>query len=313
MNKNRNSGSAATSWMIVIGCMAGVLFCALLLWFTSDDMSDSLSAAAVIGAAVAVVALFAAIQVTIVPFFKIRRAAFKALGRHSITVVMRDKTARTCYKGITALMKGNVVKAEKLLDEALSRSDIRQNQLFCVEWLGHLYEETNNRPKLIWCYRKAVELAPENPDAQCRLGQEYYTDGVLDKSMYCFEQALRYDPNNGYAYYSMAKIHIIRGEDDKAQELFDKLLAINESHPLVYAELAIFNAMKGDREKSEEYCQKAILCGYREPEALNARLTAIFEFGQAKNVSGEDLPRDYYRRVTREDIAEDAERGEENA
>ena len=139
--------------MIVIGCMAGVLFCALLLWFTSDDLSDSLSAAAVIGAAVAVVALFAAIQVTIVPFFKIRRAAFKALGRHGITVVMRDKTARTCYKGITALMKGNVVKAEKLLDEALSRSDIRQNQLFCVEWLGHLYEETNNRPKLKWCYR----------------------------------------------------------------------------------------------------------------------------------------------------------------
>lgn len=308
MNRKGNSGNAYTAWMIVVGCMSGVLLCVLLLWLTSDDLRDALIIGAAIGAMAVLVALSAAIQLTLVPYLKIRRAAFKALGKHGITAVMRDKTARTCYNGITALMKGSVVKAEKLLDEALSRADVRQNQLFCVEWLGHLYEETNNRPKLIWCYRKAVELAPENPDAQCRLGQEYFTEGSLEKSMHCFEQALRYDPNNGYAYYSMAKIHIIRGEDDKAQELFDKLLTINENHPLVYAELAVFSAIKGDREKSEEYCQKAILCGYREPEELNARITAIFNFGQAENVTAEELPHEYYRRVTREDIDDTDER-----
>ena len=312
MNKNGNTGNAYSAWFIVIGCMSGVLLCVLLLWLTCDDPGDALVIGAATGVMAAVVALSAAVQLTLVPFLKLRRAAFKALGRHGIPAVMRDKTARTCYKGIVALMKGNVVKAEKLLDEALSRSDIRQNQLFCVEWLGHLYEETNNRPKLIWCYRKAVELAPENPDAQCRLGQEYFNDGSLSNAVHCFEQALRYDPNNGYAYYSMAKIHIIRGEDDKAQELFGKLLTINENHPLVYAELAIFSAMKGDRDKSEEYCQKAILCGYREPEELNAKLTAIFDFGQAENVSENDLPQEYYCRFIRDD-REEAEKGEENA
>lgn len=298
MNKNGNSPNAYSAWMIVVGCISGVLLCALMMWFTSDDLDTALTVAAVMGFMAACVAAVVAVQCTFVPYLKRKKAALTALGSHGISAVMSDKTARTCYKGIYELFKGNCVKAEKLLYEALDRSDVRQNQLFCVEWLGHIYEETRDRSKLMWCYRKAVELAPDNPDAQCRLGQEYFSDGSLDNSMHCFEQALKYDPNNGYAYYSMARIHMIRGEDDKAQELLDRLLTINQSHPLVYEELAMFSAMHGDREKAEEYSSKAMLCGYREPEQLNARITAILKFGQAENVTGEDLPQEYYRRVT---------------
>lgn len=302
MNKNGNSGNAYSAWMIVAGCFSGVMLCVLMMWLTSDDLSMALGVSAAIGFMAVCTAAVIAVQCTLVPYIKIRKAALSALGRHGISAVMRDKTARTCYKGIIALMKGDVVKAERLLDEALSHAEVRQNQLFCVEWLEHIYEETRDRAKLLWCYRKAVELAPDNPDAQCVLGQEYFSEGSLDKSMYCFEQAMKYDPNNGFPYYSMAKIHMIRGEDDKAQELLDRLVSINESHPLVYEELAIFSAMHGDSEKSEEYYQKAILCGYRDPEELNTRITAILKYGQAENVTGEDLPAEFYRRVTREDF-----------
>ena len=293
--------------------LAGCEFLLFIILFFGDEKYNLMCMSGIIlcGMTLAVVVLsmiFSLIKEKI----DLRRAALKALGKHGLKVVASDESARVAYKGIVKLFQGNYPDAEELLMKSLSMASVRQNQLFCVEWLGRLYEETNNRPKLIWCYRKAVELAPENPDAQCRLGQEYFNDGSLSNAVHCFEQALRYDPNNGYAYYSMAKIHIIRGEDDKARVLFGKLLTINENHPLVYAELAIFSAMKGDRDKSEEYCQKAILCGYREPEELNAKLTAIFDFGQAENVSENDLPQEYYRRFIRDD-REEAEKGEENA
>ena len=97
------------------------------------------------------------------------------------------------------LMKGRYPEAEEKLMRALSISDNRQNQLFCVEWLIKLYEAQENEGQLMWALRKAAEIAPDNPDAQSRLGHAYYNEGKLSSAEYCFEQALRYDPNYGYS------------------------------------------------------------------------------------------------------------------
>ncbi|MDE6030438.1 MAG: tetratricopeptide repeat protein [Oscillospiraceae bacterium] len=209
----------------------------------------------------------------------------------------KDPTARLAYKGIYQFFKQNFAKSEEYLNLALSRSDYRQNQIFCVEWLIHLYEAADNVPKLLWCYRKAAEYAPDNPEFQSRLGHVYYVDGKLDKAMYCFEQALRYDPNHGYSYYSIAKIHLVRGEDKKAEETLNTLIKINENHPLVYSELATLAAMHKEWERCEEYYKKSLLCGYKDPDELQKRIAAIRKFGDGEGVSGEDLPNEYYRRI----------------
>ena len=211
--------------------------------------------------------------------------------------VNKDPTARLAYKGIYEFFKQNFAKSEEYLNLALSRSDFRQNQLFCIEWLIHLYEAADNLPKLLWCYRKAAEYAPDNPEFQSRLGHVYYVDGKLDKAMYCFEQALRYDPNHGYSYYSIAKIQIVRGEDKKAEETLNTLIKINENHPLVYSELATLAAMHGENERCEEYYKKALLCGYKDPDELQKRISAIMKFGNTEGVDGGDLPNEYYRRI----------------
>lgn len=236
------------------------------------------------------------------PHLACRRAAIKALGEHGLKKVMKDPAAKAAYQGVYAMMEEDYPKAEERLNLAMGLSgDVRQNQLFCIEWLIKLYEQIGTDEKLLWCYRKAVELAPDNSGSQIRLGHAYYVDGRLDNALYCFEQALRYDPNNGYALYSTAKIQMIRGEDDKALETLETLKKTDESHPLVYEQLAIYYAMHGDREKCMEAYQKAQFCGYKDPEELNLRITAIFEFGQAENVSGEHLPREYYRRIEKKE------------
>lgn len=175
--------------------------------------------------------------------FSERRAALRALGKHGLRILRHDEGARCAYKGILMLMKGRYPEAEEKLMRALSISDNRQNQLFCVEWLIKLYEAQENEGQLMWALRKAAEIAPDNPDAQSRLGHAYYNEGKLSSAEYCFEQALRYDPNYGYSYYSLATIYTLRGEDERALETLKKLVTIQENHPLVYAELATWYAM----------------------------------------------------------------------
>lgn len=232
----------------------------------------------------------------VLPHMSNRRAALRALGKHGVRVVRRDNTAKIAYKGILALFNDDTAKAEELLQKAFSLSDSRQNQLFCLEWLRNLYENQENDSKVLWCYRKAVEYAPDDPEFQSRLGHYYYVEGKLDQALYCFEQALRYDPNNGYSYYIMAKIALIRGEDEKARETLEKLKKINENHPLCHAELAEYYAMKGNVEKAEEECKKSQLCGVKEPDELNKRINAMLSFHNTE-YDGNDLPSTYYRRL----------------
>lgn len=225
------------------------------------------------------------------PYFTRRAAARRALGKHSIAKIMRDKTARMAYKGILALFSENTAKAEEYLNAALNRADIRENQLFCVQWLLHVYEAREDDEKQLWCMRRAVELVPENPEVQAQLGRAYFVRGQLDKARYCFEQAIRYDPNNGYCYYSIARIHMLREEYAEAEQVLQTLLKINENHPLVYAEYSELRAIQGDRHGAEEYYRKALLCGFKEAKELNERITQTLEFGGliATEPDGQDI------------------------
>ncbi len=310
-------------------CVAVSILAIIAAYFLIPEERDTVitGGAVIIGFAV-MVCIVEILTNTFVYDLKCRRAALKAMGKDGFKAVMKDKVAKTAHKGIYSMIKGDYAGAEEQLMQALSLADVRQNQLFCIEWLVRLYETTSDDSKLMWCYRKAADYAPDNPEIQSRLGHAYFVDGKLDKAMYCFEQALHYDPNHGYSGYSIAKIHIARGEDDIAIEKLTELARVQENHPLIFAELATVHAMKGDEEKSREYYQKAILLGYNEPDKLARRMTAICEFNNAKNADGDDLPQEYYRRIQKDEEQEkpkcsskceycslnkDKEKGEENA
>jgi len=255
----------------------------------------------ILGGSVAVATAMGILVSFVKEHVAVRRAAVKALGKHGLKVMRSDESARIAYKGIVKLMQGYYADAEGYLQQALSMSEVRQNQLFCVEWLIKLYEVQENEARMLWCFRRAAELAPDNPEVQSRLGHAYYADGNLSNAEYCFEQALKYDPNHGYSYYSLAKIYMVRGEDDRALETLGTLEKIQPSHPLVNAELATWYAMHDDPQKAEEYYDKAVLCGYKEPELLSKRMTALREFNHAEGATGSDLPQEYYRHIEKED------------
>ncbi len=297
MKSNENKPVSAA--MFLCGSVFGVL-----VWMAfgvdSESFKPQIVVAALLALASVIILLIFLMNQFLLPYISRRKTALRALGRDGIRIVHKDKVANLAYKGIYALMKGDFPKAEDCLQRALAQSDIRQNQCFCVEWLIHLYETTENEAKMMWCYRKAVEMAPENPEAQSRLGHAYFNIGTLDKAEYCFEQALRYDPNNGYSYFSLSKIYLIRGEDEKAFETLQKLEKVNSQHPLCHAAFADYYAMQGNKLKAEEECKKAELCGIHDPDLLNKRINAMLSFHETE-FSGEDLPGLYYRKIEKND------------
>ena len=296
-NNDRNDSFSKENTLLIFGII--ILMCCLGLCGSAGDKMNGFITGAV------AVNLFCAAASLILNLLKrplaLRRAALKALGKQGIRKVRHDEAAKYAYKGIVKLFQGKYPDADDMLQKALSLSNMRQNQMFCVEWLIKLYEATENDARLMWCFRKAAEFAPDDPEVQSRLGHAYFAEGRLDNAEYCFNQALEYDPNHGYSYYSLSKIYMVRGQDDRARETLEKLSKIQGNHPLVFAELAIWHAMHNDEQESKEYYNKALLCGYREPEELSKRLTAIKMFNNADNASGEDLPRNYYRRIIKED------------
>lgn len=289
-------------FMIVALCEA--FFFVLFIMAGDDRYKVMCMTGVVVAGATAVIMTAATLLAQLKIVLSDRRAARRAFGKHGLRVLWHDEGARCAYKGILMLTKGRYPEAEEKLMRALSISDNRQNQLFCVEWLIKLYEAQENEGQLMWALRKAAEIAPDNPDAQSRLGHAYYNEGKLSSAEYCFEQALRYDPNYGYSYYSLATIYTLRGEDERALETLKKLVTIQENHPLVYAELATWYAMHDDEKNAEEAYDKAILCGYKDPEELSKRMTALRMFNHAENATGADLPRDYYRYIEKEETEE---------
>lgn len=282
----------------------GGLIGALISYLATDDWTV---APIVLGcwSGAVLITLIAVIWTDVVtPYRAKRKTALRALGKDGIKLVRKDDVAKLAYKGIYALIDGRLAEAEEILQLALSRSDIRQNQMFCIEWLIRLYEAMENDSKLMWCYRKAVEYAPDNAEAQSRLGHAYFTEGKLDQAIYCFEQALRYDPNHGYSYFSIAKVQMLRGEDDAAFETLQKLVKINENHPLCHAVFADWYAMHGDAQKAEEECRKAQLCGIHDPDELNKRINAMLSFHKT-DYDGKDLPEMFYRRIEDKEKAND--------
>ena len=294
MNRDRKSdkniGFQQCRWIVVGGFIG-----ALISFIAVEDWTV---AAFVLGGygIVVLITLLAVIWTDVVsPHRAKKNAAIRALGKDGIRLVRHDEVARLAYKGIYSLLAGKLPQSEEYLQQSLARTDVRQNQMFCVEWLIRLYEAMENDAKLMWCYRKAAEYAPDNPEAQSRLGHAYFSEGKLEQAIYCFEQALRYDPNHGYSYFSLAKIQMVRGEDKKAFDTLQQLVKINENHPLCHAELADWYAMQGDAEKAEQECKKAQLCGIHDPEELNKRINAMLSFHKT-DYDEKNLPEMFYRR-----------------
>ena len=153
---------------------------------------------------------------------------------------------------------------------ALSISDNRQNQHFCVEWLIKLYEAQENEGQLMWALRKAAEIAPDNPDAQSRLGHAYYNEGKLSSRNTALSRRSGTTLTIGYSYYSLATIYTLRGEDERALETLKKLVTIRKNWLVCRLSRHGTQCTTMRRTPRKHTTRRYFVCGYKDPRSFQS-------------------------------------------
>jgi len=94
--------------------------------------------------------------------------------------------------------------------------------------LGNVYFDTDQFPKAIDAYEKALALKPDSPDVWTDLGIMYHRDGRPQKAIECFDQAMVIDPRHEHARFNKGIVLIHDMQDQTgAIQAWEELLEIN--------------------------------------------------------------------------------------
>ncbi len=102
---------------------------------------------------------------------------------------------------------------------------------------------------------KAVEVEPENEDANLLLGLAYVTSGDMRYSMQGIQtirKVLEMNPDNVEASYHLGLFSIQTNQFDKAIQRFEKVLSIQPDHVMAQFQLGVALARKGENERAKE-------------------------------------------------------------
>lgn len=119
---------------------------------------------------------------------------------------------------------------------------------------------------------EAVELDENNAGTMVSLGRCYRCLSYPDKAIECYKKAIQLNPNEGTSWTNMGVIHIWRENYKEAAECYEKGLPLIDKaefdHWLAYANYAIVVAKLGDRKKAEKMIREAEARGYKNGEAV---------------------------------------------
>lgn len=110
--------------------------------------------------------------------------------------------------------------------------------------LGASYEQMKDSKKAIAAYRKAVDLEPENLDAERALGQALLADGQLSEALKAFQDVAAGNPEDAAAYIRISEIQRRQGKYDDALATLKKAKAlVHDSIEIGYNEALIDDSL----------------------------------------------------------------------
>jgi len=94
--------------------------------------------------------------------------------------------------------------------------------------LGNLYYDTNQPPKAIEAYNKALKLIPPDPNVLTDLGVMYRSDGQPMQAIESFKKAMEVSPTHEQSRFNLGVVYFFDLHDkEKAIAAWKDLLAIN--------------------------------------------------------------------------------------
>lgn len=150
---------------------------------------------------------------------------------HSLYAVSGPLSTSNLLAGNTALNHREFEEAEKIFNQMLVEDP---NNVLAILGLGVAEEGLGDISAATDAYRKAVELAPDEPALYAQLANINILKRNFEDAITNYQTALELSPESVTLNRALGRLNILRGEDIEARKNFEKvasLRALNDSAP----------------------------------------------------------------------------------
>jgi serine/threonine protein kinase/Tfp pilus assembly protein PilF len=149
--------------------------------------------------------------------------------------------------------------------------------------LGGALRDKGDQDGAIAAFRKAVQLAPQDPHGHYNLGNALMVDqgnkASADEAVVCLQTAVDLLPCSAAGHTCLALALLNRGERDRAITCVRKALDLDPDYSRAHAVLGLTLLQKGEMENALVELREAIRCSPKDPSAHNALGDALLRAG----------------------------------
>jgi tetratricopeptide (TPR) repeat protein len=164
-----------------------------------------------------------------------------------------DDTNAAFLIGMAYFEQGNVVEAEKHLEQSLKLQPLRAD---ACDHLGRIALLKGQYDKALVLFNRAFEIDPGTPGINFRIAKAHVFLGKLDDAVSELQKDIELFPDAGDSYSLLAETYLQLKEYQKAKENFETAIRIKPDNTKAYYGLATACARLGLKDQSKEAQQK---------------------------------------------------------
>lgn len=201
----------------------------------------------------------------------------------AVDAAPNDPTLRYYYAYALARYAKEIRAAAEELDDLIQHHPTFVEAIFLR---GELAEHLKDYSIASACYKKVLELNPDFPGANYRLGLLYMfrSEGKQKKAIKHLEKAIQLDHNNADAHYCLATLYA-EYLDDAAQAISHFMVTkeLKPRHRFAWYDIAVLYHKMGKGELAFKFYHRAIEINPELQTAHNDRVFAVAKSSQSAN------------------------------
>ena len=211
------------------------------------------------------------------------------------------------YVGRTALAEGDYTTATRIFRHVL---DYQPDNGVVHYFMGRTFEKENSITQALDSYRNAVNSDPdfveETPDVLVRRGRLYAELGRPGLAQADLERAIELAPDDPDALMSIASLNFQNSNYEAAIESYEQALEVNPEHPNAQYELGMAYIYQNEDQDGARHLQLAVRYGYDDPEIYRTMGYLYRELGQRSDAL--DSFKRYLRESDEDQVADSTRR-----
>lgn len=136
--------------------------------------------------------------------------------------------------------------------------------------LGAAYDQTKNPRLAILAYQQALNMQPDNLDAQRGLAEDLLSTGQIDAALKIFEGITAQDPDDAHSFLRLAEVERMQGHLHKAKAALDHAKALDPDSVEVHYNEAMLDQAQGHLNEAATLLQQLATSTQHENEQYTA-------------------------------------------